>query len=51
MRLQVNSFTLVGEDRNHLFEIGMTIVRMSTGTDKLRSQNKPKGLYCHGKQW
>lgn len=49
--IAVNSFTLGGEDRNYLFEIGMTIVRMSTSTDKLRSQNEPKGLYRHGKQW
>lgn len=43
MRLQVNSFIL-GRETNYLFEIGMTVVRMSTGTDKLRSQNEPKDL-------
>lgn len=50
MRLQVNSFIL-GRKTNSLFEIGMAVVRMSIGTDKLRSQNEPKGLDCHGKQW
>ena len=41
MRLQVNSFIL-GRKTNYLFEIGMAVVRMSTGTDELR--NEPKDL-------
>ena len=32
------------EKTNYLFEIGMAVVRTSTGTDKLRSQNEPKDL-------